>query len=173
MIGNVVWYTGTPGNPDLFYSKASAYYGFERSNNNGKKCSSSNTCNDSVTRTTKWTGKVGLMYPSDYGYATNGSDDISREECLEKYINSYSNFKCSEKNWLNLSKSMHTISPTMSSESPTPSWAVYVSSISSGRLWDVKAMYDYQVHPTLYLNSNVKITGGDGSEGSPFQLSLD
>ena len=28
------------------------------------------------------------------------------------------------------------------------------------------------VFPTVYLDSNVKIVSGDGSEGNPFELSL-
>ena len=37
----------------------------------------------------------------------------------------------------------------------------------------INANYTYDaVFPTLYLSSNVKISGGDGSESSPFTLSL-
>ena len=32
-------------------------------------------------RPTKWTGKIGLMYPSDYGYATSGGSTTNREAC--------------------------------------------------------------------------------------------
>lgn len=31
---------------------------------------------------------------------------------------------------------------------------------------------NYAVFPALYLSSNVKITGGDGSESNPFTLTL-
>ena len=29
-------------------------------------------CNDTVERTISWLGKIGLVYPPDYGYATSG-----------------------------------------------------------------------------------------------------
>ena len=35
-------------------------------------------------RPTTWTGKVGLMYPSDYGYATSGGSTTNRAACLAK-----------------------------------------------------------------------------------------
>ena len=81
LISDVVWNTGSQGTND--WSSASGgltkhFYAYERSSNTGKICSSGNYCNDTVERTTKWTGKVGLMYPSDYGYATSGGDTTDR-----------------------------------------------------------------------------------------------
>ena len=57
----------------------------------------SSTCNDVTSpmfytrergttvysgRRTNWTGKVGLMYPSDYGYATSGGSSTNRASCM-------------------------------------------------------------------------------------------
>ena len=38
-------------------------------------------------RPTEWPGKVGLMYPSDYGYATSGGTSMNRASCLAKALN--------------------------------------------------------------------------------------
>ena len=37
-------------------------------------------------RPTEWVGEVGLMYPSDYGYATSGGSTTDREACLAKEL---------------------------------------------------------------------------------------
>ena len=37
-------------------------------------------------RPTTWTGKIGLMYPSDYGYATSGGTTKDRAACLAKEL---------------------------------------------------------------------------------------
>ena len=37
-------------------------------------------------RPTTWTGKIALMYPSDYGYATAGGTTTNRESCLAKEL---------------------------------------------------------------------------------------
>ena len=65
MIGDTVWYLGGSGsNNDV---TASMFYERER----GTTVYSG--------RSTSWTGKVGLMYPSDYGYATSGGTTTDRE----------------------------------------------------------------------------------------------
>ena len=37
-------------------------------------------------RSTNWTGKVGLMYPSDFGYATSGGNRENKASCMEKEL---------------------------------------------------------------------------------------
>ena len=49
-------------------------------------------------RPTEWQGKIGLMYTSDYGYATSGGSTSTRTSCLAKELynwdsNSYSDCK--------------------------------------------------------------------------------
>jgi len=83
MIEEVVWNTGSNEVEISFEKiKTSKFYEYERSNNTGKNCSSVKYCNDDIERTIKWTGKIGLSYPSDYGYATSGGSKINRETCL-------------------------------------------------------------------------------------------
>jgi len=62
------------------------YYGEERSSNTGKMIcyTGSKYCRDNITRTTSYQGYIGLIYPSDYGYATSGGNTINRDLCLEK-----------------------------------------------------------------------------------------
>ena len=87
-IESVVWNLGSPNNDNGTALenndtslKAPYIYTKERSNLTGKVCSSGDYCNDTVTRTSSWTGKVALMYSSDYLYATSGGNATNRETC--------------------------------------------------------------------------------------------
>ena len=121
-------------------------------------------------RPTKWTGKIGLMYPSDYGYATSGGSTTSRDVCLNtEMINwdSSSVSDCKNNDWLyNSSNSQWTLTPNAVTSSIA--FIVY----SRGLVRSSNASYTYGVSLALYLNSNVKISGGSGTEGNPFVLSM-
>ena len=45
---------------------------------------------------TTWTGKIALMYPSDYGYATSGSSEVNRATCLAESLDNWSRGAISE-----------------------------------------------------------------------------
>ena len=110
-------------------------------------------------RPTTWIGKIGLMYPSDYGYAA----DLS--QCTQ---NLYNYNVCKTNNWLFKSTRQWLLSSFTSSSSNT--WFVE----SNGYVNDVNsASYNYySIRPTLYLNFNLSMESGDGSESSPYQLSV-
>ena len=121
-------------------------------------------------RPTEWTGKIGLMYPSDYGYATSGGSTTNRDICLNTVLynwHSSSVSDCKNNDWL-YNSSYHQ-------------WTLIPRSDDSGRVFPVRtngnvdnynSLAKCAVSPALYLSSNVKITGGDGSESNPFILSL-
>ena len=118
-------------------------------------------------RPTEWTGQIGLMYPSDYGYATSGGS-TGRDTCLATELYNWDSVSdCFNNNWLYYSLSYQ--------------WALTPNSSYSGPVFGVdnygivgsrNASDTYVVFPVLYLSSNVKITGGDGSYDNPFTLSL-
>ena len=113
-----------------------------------------------------WTGKIGLMYASDYGYATSGGSTIGRETCLNTVLYNWRNLsECPNNDWLyNSSNTQWTLTPDASH-----SYRVFrVESrefVSSNNLY-----YTDGVSPALYLNSNVKIVSGEGTESNPFVL---
>ena len=117
-------------------------------------------------RPIEWTGKIGLMYPSDYGYATSGGSTTSRDVCLNtEMINWDNSSECYINNWLYDGINFRwTITPA--SVASYYVFRVY-SSNYVGRSTNL-----YGVFPALYLNSNVKITSGEGTESNPFVLSL-
>ena len=119
-------------------------------------------------RPTEWTGKIGLMYPSDYGYATSGGSTANRETCLDTELSNWDDYDdCFNNDWLyDSSNDQWTLTPHSSSSNPVFRVASY------GNVFYSIASSSYAVFPALYLSSNVKISGGDGSESLPFTLSL-
>ena len=155
MIGNAKWNLGGLSSP---LNISSSFYTSER----GTTVYSG--------RPTEWIGKIGLMYPSDYGYATSGGSTTNRETCLNTELlnwNGSSVSDCFNNDWLyNSSNSQWTLTPYSR-------YSYYVFLVHS--TWHVYSDYAYgriAVSPALYLSSNVKISGGEGTESSPFQLSL-
>ena len=66
------------------------------------------------SRPTEWTGKVGLIYASDYGYASTNSECRENLRAGVTYENGswdYANGKCKTDNWLAKSSWYWTLSP--------------------------------------------------------------
>ena len=173
LIENAVWSVGTiERNWDSSYvtTITSDFYNAERSNNVGKTCTGGTYCNDTVSRATTWIGQVGLMYPSDYGYATSGGNTYSRGACLKVALYNWSNSTyndCISNDWLySLSGNQWTITPT-----PYSSYSSYVFFVpSSGLVNRNVASGASRIRPVVYLKASVKIIGGEGTSTSPYQL---
>ena len=120
-------------------------------------------------RPTYWIGKIGLMYPSDYGYATSGGTTTDRASCLAKEMynwdaSSYSD--CKNNDYLyNSSLYQWTITPLSSG-----SFHVFLVNMTGFVYYDSAHGSNYSASPVLYLASTVEITGGDGTSGNPFTL---
>ena len=110
---------------------------------------------DGVKRTDYWDGKVGLMYPSDYGYAS--TDDGCRNN-----LQNCDSYK--ENNWLFNSSNQLTLSPSSS----VPDTVFYVT--FSGYVNSRGAYNTSGVRPVLFLKSDVVIAEGTGTESDPFIL---
>ena len=109
-------------------------------------------------RPIEWTGKIGLMYVSDYGYAASAT-------CNQNLFY-YSDDTCKTDDWLYKSTySQWTITPWSSSSSLVSpvSNDGYVGGASVGVSW-------LAVRPTVYLNVNVQISVGDGTRNNPYIL---
>ena len=171
MIASTTWNLGSQGSNDVFTSGnglglASKFYELERSTNNGKICSSGKYCNDAVNRTTTWEGYIGLMSPSDYGYAVGGE---VRNTCLNLNLTygGYNTNNCYSNDWLyKTSTDQWTMSPDAISSNA--SYVFYV--------WNYVDRNDaavaYAVRPALFLISDIEISG-EGTPSSPFTLSLE
>ena len=176
MIQSVKWNLGSPSNNNGAYDsswtaniKPNTSYTRERANTNGKVCSSGTSCNDTVNRTSTWTGKVGLIYPSDYGYATSGGTTINRATCLTKSMYNWDSSEvtdCKNNDWLLHSSYQWTLSPSAYSSSATSAFRVY----SDGWVSHIVASDNSEVFPVVFLQSSNSITEGDGSSTNPYKL---
>ncbi len=155
MIGNAKWYLGGTSNyTSSSNGLVSHFYKYER----GTSVHSG--------RSTSWTGKVGLIYPSDYGYATSGGTTTNRASCLAKeltkwYDNSVSD--CKNNDWMyNSSKGQWTITPRQDIS--------YVFDVYDGCVVDYGAIINHGVRPVVHLNSAIKVITGSGTKESPYIL---
>ena len=125
--------------------------------------------------------KVGLMYPSDYGYATVGGTTTDKSSCrVEDLYNwarsSYSD--CKNNNWLFTSqksswgsnKNEWLLSP-YSSNSGCAARLYIEGSVFFYGSYDVSS-HSFAVRPTFYLDSSVlKIVGtGDGTKDNAYRV---
>ena len=146
-ISNTLWHTGAVAD-----DTASGVYEAERSNtvSTGKN----------VNYTTTWLGKIGLIYPSDFGYAG--------VKCGDYTINDFdADDSCGKtNNWLTASFSYWTISPDVSDG--TNAWYIDTNG-NVNKEWVASAK---NVRPALYLLPNIKIKSGNGSSASPYILEM-
>ena len=122
-------------------------------------------------RPTTWTGKIGLMYPSDYGYATSGGSTTDRATCLAKEMYNWDRSGVSDcKNNDYLYKSGYT----QWTLAPYSSRALNVFHVfTGGFVSNGAACATGSVQPAVFLKSNISITNvGIGTAESPFQLKV-
>ncbi len=149
MVQNIVWNLGGASSSSL---TTSALYIAERGTTGAG-------ANPTLTN---WSGYVGLMYPSDFGYAVD-SISCSRATSLHSYYHT----SCTANNWL-----YNTSSKSQ--------WLLGAYSYNN---YDVFGVCDFGsecnnstfgLRPSLYLKSNVSIVdnGNDGSIDHPYDLVL-
>lgn len=110
------------------------------------------------TREKEWSGKVALIYPSDYVYATTA------EECLTSTPNKWSSTlhpTCLD-NYLNHGTNMWTLQPLNANQH----YVLYMN--SNGQIADSNASNAFAVYPSLYLKTTIKVAGGVGSRTNPY-----
>ena len=123
--------------------------------------------------------KVGLMYPSDYGYATVGGTTTNKSSCRAKELfdwNGSSYSDCKNNDWLFTSQSSF-VNGAEWLLSPYSSVSYSAALLDSSGYVAIANNYnvDYDqlsIRPTFYLDSSVlKIIGtGDGSSTNPYRI---
>ena len=119
-------------------------------------------------RSTTWTGKVALAYPSDYGYAANFNN------CSEKLYN-YNASICTSNNWMEsiLATDAWRWLLTPNSGNSDRAWNVGSSGGAYGNFFSNRNLVYYAngVVPVLYLSSDETIVEGTtGTESNPYKL---
>ena len=155
MIGDAKWYLGGSSTyndvtPPMFYTRergTTVYSG----------------------HSTSWIGKVGLMYPSDYGYATSGGSSTNRNSCLAKELYNWDSSgysDCKNNDWMyNSNIWQWTMSPLAGNSSDV------FRVISTGYVSSSNAIYAADAgRPVVYLKSTIKVISGSGTTSSPYIL---
>ena len=170
LYGTNSYTTDAEGTPQAFYNK-------ERNIND---LGSVYTGTTPENRAVYWYGKIGLMYPSDYGYATNGGSTYNRSTCLGYYMNGWSSGSyqtdCAANNYL----LYNNITSTAPGTSGTIQWTMTPFSGSAYYLFNV-TNYGYvnrssaygtrAVRPVLYLKADTLYGGsGTGKWNDPYTI---
>ena len=143
------------------WNTSRANYGASALNsyNQERSTTSIGTQSDNVPRNNTWDGKIALIYPSDYGYA---STDTTCRDNMSSKTNDVSN--CKNENWLFNSAYQWTLSPLSGNVRG-------VFSVLSGGLVSYSSANDaFGVRPALFLKSDVVINDGTGTSSDPFVL---
>ena len=157
LINNALWYLGGIGDEKKYELYADDYYVMER------------TGSGFENNPTKWTGKVGLMYPSDYAYAS----DLSQCKNTGMYYFNIDNWEevpeCTNTNWLFVNRGIQWL---ISNNFSAPVLVWYINEFGFVEVSSETGMAHNMVYPVVVLKSNVKIVGGDGSSGDAYKLEL-
>ena len=165
MIENAVWNLGGVqfgGNDGKENTTVLEAYQNERNSKTINNCiyPSDGNCTDKKGRSSSWTGKVALIYPSDYSYATKDSNchnDITY------------NKSCGNDNWLNSGESYWTLTPRDSNYFGNAGWYINPKAKACN---DNVVSANLGIRPTVYLKSNVSIISGDGTSSNPYKLGI-
>ena len=124
-----------------------AMYGYERG-----------TLRYNTNRPLYWEGKVGLMYPTDYGYAA-GNSCVNGTLLYDYYRG------CKNEDWLNISNIEQWLM------SPYSGSSYYVFLVNgAGQFSFGDSYYARAVRPVFYLTSSASITDGEGTLNNPYIL---
>ena len=155
MIGNAKYYLG---GYNVYTQTSQDMYSYERKISGSDYYYGSNPTN--------WVGKLALMYVSDYGYASSNCEGKN----LYIYGNNTDDIRqCNSTNWLYNIK----INEWLLNQDPDYAYGVFylhnVGYITDG---GIAYNYQYATRPVVYLKSNIKITGGDGTSTNPYTFGL-
>ena len=173
LYGTESYTSAAEGSPAAFYNK-------ERNiNSTGKVYESTSLVEN---RPAYWYGKVGLMYLSDYGYATNGGSTYNRTACLGYQMSGWNSESyqtdCAGNSWL-----LYTgIEGSAPGSSGTYQWTLDPRSGYSGGVFYVASNGrasvnrrvndpDNAVRPVLYLSADTIYGGeGEGTWDDPYTI---
>ncbi len=161
-IETVFWNTGSNGKNDFSLGNSDQFYEWERSLNKG--------LTEKIERTIYNKGNIGLMYPSDYGYAV-GSE--TRNNCLSISMNEWrSDESCSLNNYLYIpSVNQWTMSPMILIDENLEDLVFNIHDNGIERSMSATS-YAHLVRPVFYLKENVYVVNGSGTEKNPFTIAF-
>ena len=147
LIAETTWHLGGMSNEEFINGIVKNCYDAER-NNVGYG-----------SNPTTYTDEIGLVYPSDYGYAAS-------PDAWATNLFNYNNSTITANNWMYLGVYEWTLTP----HSSDSRYVFYVD--YSGNLSNYLASSRYAARPVFYLESNVALQGGSGTSSDPYALAV-
>ena len=169
MIADVIWHLG--GKPTIIEDNlVSNFYNSERDIDENENTQNVHS-KTSTQRSVVWEGKIGLMYPSDYGYAVGG---VNRDNCLQKSIVDDWNSGCFKDDWLSYTGATGTSKGSIVSSWTITPYSNYYNRVftTTYGVWYDTVNMNYAIRPTLYLKADVSIekNQSDGSYDNPYRI---
>ncbi len=129
--------------------------------------------------TNAYKARIGLMYSTDYLYASSNSysqteitalsiSDLNDYEVKHQAHHNYHAF-----NWLYFGQTENILSPSESGQNKRTIFAIVDGIVSSYVDPDGPELKSAIVRPTFYLNKDVKLVSGSGSKTDPFIICYD
>ncbi len=107
---------------------------------------------------TRYSAKIGIMYVSDYGYATS-------PENWNTSLDDYNNTTVRENNWMHMGLDEFTITPLSLN-----SYNVFYLGDSGYLFRNGSGRAGNSARPVFYLNSDVELNEGTGTANDPYRL---
>ncbi len=114
---------------------------------------------------TNYEGYIGMLTPSDYGFATNGGSSEIGATCFATNLTNISSIEdCKNNNWLSIGEAM---------------WLMTSSAIDANNYFIINSNGDVEEQnstltalekPCVYLKDNIMVEGGNGTIGNPYRL---
>ena len=170
LIDFITWNYGSNGEMKLL--NTFQFYESERSNNSRRGCTSGALCDDGSIDTYYLKGRIGLLYLSDFGYATSGGT-YGREECLNVNmgdLNESVNESCLINNWILPAYEENyywSMIPTHGSSTSQDAFVIR----RDGKVYGGGISGYGAIKPVLYLKTDVlALSNNLGSKDSPYIL---
>ncbi len=158
MIAEETYYLGGPTSNNYYEATAKDYYTFERSNS---------VLSDNPVSIRQ---NIGLIYPSDYGYASAKDCHSLSLSSYRKEVGSYSDNDCAASNYL-YNDGLQWLQTPGSSDGIR---AAYIGPVGQVLIYGFNGVQsgEHQVFPSLYLKAKVQIAGGSGTSSDPYRLTF-
>lgn len=111
----------------------------------------------------KWTGKVALITMSEYIKSNSDKENCGTMERI------YNSEICGNTTWISNNTDWWTLTPAIYGTGTNNVY--YVIYLGGNNEYPGVEVGKYGVRPVVYISSEVKITGGDGSQSNPYTIS--
>ena len=119
--------------------------------------------------TSKWNGYIGLINPSDYGFASSGGGNTTRLECINKSLITYDSYEdCYLNNYI--TKLVNTVRFWMVNVTNSDNLKTYRIDGKNIQYSNYGQANGGQVQPVVFLKNDVKIYNGNGSMDTPYEI---